>query len=75
MSTARIYLLNPEATAAQIKDALLERIQMLEAMVSVSQCDEFMENTHEHIANYLWVKTRLLFEIRELLTLFLKPYA
>lgn len=72
MSMQRIYVLNPEATAEQLKDGLMERLSMLEALVNISQTDEFLEHDQSSIANYLWVKTRLLFEIRELFNLLIK---
>lgn len=66
MSIARIYLLNPELNHYQIKDAIMERLQQLQALTGVCQGEDFTDYTMEHLSNYFWLQNSLLNQISEL---------
>lgn len=66
MKISPIYILNPDLTQIQLKDAIAERIDKLEALTTISQTEDFMEFTENNLANYFWLQHGLLKELSEL---------
>ncbi len=66
MSIAQIYILNAELTAAQLRDAIMERIQQLQALTAVCQGDDFTDFKLEYVGNYFWLQNSLLNQLAEL---------
>lgn len=66
MSIAQIYILNAELTAAQLRDAIMERIQQLQALTVVCQVDDFTDFKLEYVGNYFWLQNSLLNQLAEL---------
>lgn len=66
MSIAPVYILNAELTAAQLKDAIMEKIQQLQALTAVCQDDNFTDFKLEYLGNYFWLQNSLLNQLAEL---------
>lgn len=74
MSIKRTYILNTELTSTQLADAINERCNKLQAIISLCQADDFTDYSPEHIHNCLWLQGSLINELTELFETFSQKY-
>jgi hypothetical protein len=72
MPTARTYLLNSALGSNELKDAIIERLQQMQALIHVSQSEDFLAYPAETIHNYFWLQTDLLSETQEIFKIYSK---
>ncbi len=72
MLVRRTYLLNPELTAAQLADAIIERCNKLQAMIDLCQSEDLTDYTVDHLHNYFWLQSTIVSELKELFEAFNK---
>lgn len=75
MSIAPTYVLNPDLSSAQLKDAISERLQQLQALASLCQSDDIADYVDECLANCFWLQSNLLRQITELFNAYIQKKA
>lgn len=72
MKMVPAYILNPELTPIQMKDAISERIHKLQALACFAQIEDLLDYSKENVDNFFWVQIGLLREVHELFTCFIQ---
>jgi esterase/lipase superfamily enzyme len=70
MLVERIYFLNPKLTPVQLADAIMERLNKIQALICLGQSDDMLDCMSEHIDNYFWLHSGLINELKELFDAF-----
>lgn len=66
MSITRTYILNNELTANQLQDAIVERLNKLQALVTICQTEDFTDFQVESLQDYFWLQSSLVGELKEI---------
>lgn len=59
-----LYILNPEANAEQLFDAINARLHKAEALAVIAATIDFETYTSETIGNYLWALSDVIREVK-----------